>query len=377
MKDIEEIDNKLGADSHNSELLEEKEFLQLALNDILNVETQGLIIRSRIKWAEEGEKSSRYFCNLEKRTGEKKSIFRFKNENDDIIVNQQTILGDISLFYQNLYRKQCDGNNNIMEDFLDSVEIPQLNETDKDFLERPITKQELYDTVTSMKHNKSPGLDGLPVEFYIVFWTDLSDLLLNSFNFSMENGLMSSSQRNGVITLIPKKDKDTLFLKNFRPISLLTVDYKILAKTLANRLKKKLSNLIHPDQSGFLKGRNIGNNIRLIIDIIEYTDFKKIPGAILLLDIQKAFDSVSHEFLLHVLKRFNFSSKFINWIQMFYSSRKSYVTNYGNMTKPINMERGIFQGCPISPYLFLLVIETMALAIRQNSNIKGIQGRVA
>ena len=251
LKDIEEIDNKLGADSHNSELLEEKEFLQLALNDILNVETQGLIIRSRIKWAEEGEKSSRYFCNLEKRTGEKKSIFRLKNENDDIIVNQQTILGDISLFYQNLYKKQCDGNNNIMEDFLDSVEIPQLNEIDKDFLERPITKQELYDTVTSMKHNKSPGLDGLPVEFYIVFWTDLSDLLLNSFNFSMENGLMSSSQRNGVITLIPKKDKDTLFLKNFRPISLLTVDYKILAKTLANRLKKKLSNFIHPDQSGF------------------------------------------------------------------------------------------------------------------------------
>ena len=113
LKDIEEIDNKLGADSHNSELLEEKEFLQLALNDILNVETQGLIIRSRIKWAEEGEKSSRYFCNLEKRTGEKKSIFRLKNENDDVIVNQQTILGDISLFYQNLYRKQCDGNNNI------------------------------------------------------------------------------------------------------------------------------------------------------------------------------------------------------------------------------------------------------------------------
>ena len=184
---------------------------------------------------------------------------------------------------------------------------------------------------------------------------------------------MSSSQRNGVITLIQKKDRDTSYLKkNFRPISLLTVDYKILAKTLANRLKKCLSQLIHPDQSGFLKGRNIANNVRLIIDIIEYTESNHIPGAILLLDIQKAFDNVSHEFLLRVLGQFNFSNKFINWIKVFYSGRKCYVSNYGNLTKLINMERGIFQGCPISPYLFLLVIETMALAIRQNPDIKGI-----
>eukprot|EP00057_Strongylocentrotus_purpuratus_P026288 XP_011680762.1 PREDICTED: uncharacterized protein LOC583642 [Strongylocentrotus purpuratus] len=223
-----------------------------------------------------------------------------------------------------------------------------------------------------MKHNKSPGLDGLPVEFYIVFWKDISDMLIDSFNFSLQNGLMSSSQRNGVITLIPKKDRDASYLKNFRPISLLTVDYKILAKTLANRVKKILSDLIHPDQSGFLKGRNIGNNVRLIIDIIEYTESEQIPGAILLLDIQKAFDSVSHDFLCCVLRKFNFSNEFIDWIKVFYSGRKSYVSNYGNLTRPLNMERGIFQGCPISPYLFLLVIESMALAIRQNPNIQGI-----
>ena len=163
-----------------------------------------------------------------------------------------------------------------------------------------------------------------------------------------------------------------MYLIFFRPISLLTVDYKILAKVLANRLKKCLPNLIHPDQSGFLKGRNIGSNIRLIIDIIEYTETNDIPGAILLLDIQKAFDSVSHDFLLKVLKHFNFDQKFIDWIKVFYSGRKSYVLNYGNLTKPFDVDRGIFQGCPISPYLFLLVIETMALAIRQNDIIKGI-----
>ena len=108
---------------------------------------------------------------------------------------------------------------------------------------------------------------------------------------------MSNSQRNGIITLLPKKDKDSYYLRNYRPISLLTVDYKIFAKTLANRLKNYLGELINSDQSGFLKGRNIGSNIRLIMDVIEYTEINDIPGAILLLDIQKAFDSVNHDFV--------------------------------------------------------------------------------
>ena len=373
LRDIEEVDKQICDDLDNEELLIEKDTLIQALNDILNKETQGLMVRSRIRWAEEGEKSSRYFCNLEKRMGEKKSIFKLKDDKNAFILKLEKIMEEIYSFYKALYAKENDvGLHSVMDKFLDGIEIPQLSDIDKLFLETPISKQELYDTLISMKHNKSPGLDGLPVEFYIVFWKDLCDMLLNSYNFSLQNGFMSLSQRNGVITLIPKKDKDLLYLKNFRPITLLTVDYKILAKMLANRLKKTLSYLIHPDQSGFLKGRNIGNNVRLIIDIIEYTKYKNIPGAILLLDIQKAFDSVSHEFLIRVLKKFNFSNKFIDWIKVFYSGRKSYVLNYGNMTNPIDMERGIFQGCPISPYLFLLVIEIMALAIRQNCQIKGI-----
>ena len=108
------------------------------------------------------------------------------------------------------------------------------------------------------------------------------------------------------------------------------------------------------------------------MDLIEYTESRDLPGAILLLDIQKAFDSVNHQYLLKVLKRFNFGDKFVDWIKTLYSSRKSYVVNNGFFTKAVMMERGIFQGCPISPYLFLLVIETMALAVRQNNDIKGI-----
>ena len=143
LKGIEEIDNKLSTDPNNGQYFNEKEQLISQLNKILDQETQGLIIRSRIRWAEEGEKSSRYFCNLEKRTGERKSIFKMKNDND-IITDQSKLLEEIYLFYQNLYSKQDSSDNlEVMDNFLDSIDIPQIDETDKDFLETPISKQEV------------------------------------------------------------------------------------------------------------------------------------------------------------------------------------------------------------------------------------------
>ena len=373
MDDIAKVKSDIENAPSNDTLFDQLQILESKLNTISEFETKGLITRSRSRWMEEGEKSTKYFCNLEKRTWQKKCINRVK-KGDTLICNQKDVMVEIQNYFQNLYSNpNADQSiSNDIELFLEGIEIPKLSDEDKQIIDQPITKQELYNTLVSMKLNKTPGFDGLPVEFYIVFWPDISEMYLNSLNYSMENGIMSHSQRNGIITLLPKKDKDVLYIGNHRPISLLTVDYKILAKTLANRIKTVLNSLIHSDQSGFLKGRNIGNNIRLIMDIIEFTDVNEIPGAILLLDIEKAFDSVSHEFLFRVLNHFNFGDHFISWIKTLYCQRKSYVINNGFLTKDISMDRGIFQGCPISPYLFLLAIETMALAIRQNKDIKGI-----
>ena len=108
---------------------------------------------------------------------------------------------------------------------------------------------------------------------------------------------MSPSMRRGIITLLPKKDKNQLLLKNWRPISLLNTDYKILAKVLAFRLKKVLPSVIHEDQSGFISGRYIGENIRLFIDVLHYFKINDIPGLVLSIDFEKAFDKVEWEFL--------------------------------------------------------------------------------
>ena len=132
-----------------------------------------------------------------------------------------------------------------------------------------------------MKNNKSPGSDGLTTEFFKFFWGDLGYFLLQSINFGLQKGELSITQKQGIVTCIPKGDKPRQFLKNWRPISLLNISYKLASSCLAERLKTVLPNIIHEDQNGFLKGRFIGDNISLLYDIMHYTERKNIPAMLL------------------------------------------------------------------------------------------------
>ena len=343
------------------------------IKEMEDKETAGLIVRSRVRWVEEGERSTKYFCNLEKRVGEKKVIRQLRLQNNKIIGQKDEILSELHNFYSLLYTSENDQNSlEKMSEFFNNMDIPQIAETDKIKLNAPVIKSEILATLKAMSSNKTPGLDGLPVEFYIVFFNDIIDLLLDMYNFSFTNSLLPQSLRHGVITLLPKKDKDSFLVKNYRPISLLNVDYKIIAKLFANRLKLSLHTIIKEDQQGFMPGRNISANIRSIVDMIEYTDIMKIPGTILLLDFEKAFDRVEHNFSIEVLKKFNLGNNFVQWIKTFYNERTSFVMNNGFFTEQISMSRGIFQGCPISPLLFIIAIEVLGIAIRSSEYIKGI-----
>lgn len=138
-----------------------------------------------------------------------------------------------------------------------------------------------------MKNNKSPGLDGYTVEFFKFFGVDLGYFIMRSLNYGYRIGSLSITQKQGVITCVPKPNKSRFSLKNWRPISLLNVIYKIASSVIANRLKLVLHNLIHEDQKGFISGRFIGENIRLIYDILFETKNQNIPGLILSIDFEK------------------------------------------------------------------------------------------
>ena len=157
-----------------------------------------------------------------------------------------------------------------------------------------------------MKNGKSPGSDGFTIEFYKFFWNDIGYFLLRSLNHSFYSEELSITQKQGIISIIPKGQKPREYLKNWRPISLLNNSYKLLSSCLANRLKQILAKLIHENQKGFLSGRYIGENTRLVYDILNYTEQYNKPGILLLVDFEKAFDSVSWKFLMNVLKFFKF-----------------------------------------------------------------------
>ena len=144
------------------------------------------------------------------------------------------------------------------------------------------------------QNSKRPlGLhDGLSAELYKAFWKDISAILIRALNYAYDTGQLSVTQRRGIIKLIPKKDAEPFFIKNWRPLTLLNCDYKIAAKSIVNRSKPSLPNLINYDQTGFIKGRFIGENIRLIDSVICYAKEKNIPGLLLFLDFENAFDTI-------------------------------------------------------------------------------------
>ena len=196
--------------------------------------------------------------------------------------------------------------------------------------------------------------------------------MIRSFNFAYDNGSLSISQRRGIITLIPKPNKDTALLDNLRPISLLNTDYKILTKAIAKRLEKVLPKVINPDQTGYIKKRYIGENIRLISDIMTYTEEGNIPGIALFIYFKKAFDTIKWDFINCCLKAFNFRPDIQNWVKILYNNVSSCIVNNGFASEFFPLERGVQQGCPLSGLLFVIGIELFARAIKNDDNIKGI-----
>ena len=191
-------------------------------------------------------------------------------------------------------------------------------------------------------------------------------------NFYEINENLNKSQLSGIITCIPKGGKLRIDLKNWRPITLLNSIYKFYSGILAERFKLILPKLIHADQKGFVNGRFIGENLRLIYDIINECEIQNSKNLIILIDFEKVFDSISWKFILDILKKFNFGEKTINWVRSLQNNSNSKILQNGYLSDEISLGRGCRQGDPISPYLFVLAAEFLAEAIRTNTKIKGI-----
>ena len=345
--------------------------LQNDLEALRQRKIRAIVMRSKVQYYEEGEKPTKFFCNIEKRNSSSKSVSKL-NVNGQLIYNQKDILREMRSFYNDLYSSKCLSSTDA-NFFLDRKNITKLSENDQNKCEGLITEAEAKEVLKNMKNGKVPGSDGFPAEFYKFFWNDLGKFLIDSLNEAFTKSKLSITQRLGILTCLPKGEKSQEFMKNLRPITLLNVDYKILSGILAMRMRRVLPHIISSSPKGFLKDRYIGENIRLVYDIISIFKKKGKEGLILLIDFEKAFDSIEWEYMTKILRAYNFGSSFIKWFKILYTDSCSCVINNGYLSEQFHLGRGCRQGDPLSPYIFILAIEPLAMTVKNNNNIQGIK----
>ena len=318
----------------------------------------GNMIRSRAKQTSEGEKPTSYFLNLENRHFTNKiipKIIKSENNEEREITKQSEILEEVEKFYKSLYSVQILENVDLnLKESLEECNVTKLDDTERLQLEGFISYSEALSVLKTMSNNKSPGSDGFTAEFFKVFWRNLGHFVVRSLNYGYEIGEFSSTQKQGIITCIPKEGKSKFHLSNWRPISLLNIIYKIGSGCIANRLKQVLTKIVSSDQTGFIPGRYIGENTRLVYDLMHYTELHDIPGTLVMIDFEKAFDSVSWTFIQETLEFFNFGASFCNWINIFQNNIVSCVSQAGILSNFFKLGRGCRQVDPISPYISLM-----------------------
>ena len=337
--------------------------------DILN----GVRIRSRVDEQLQGEHISAYLVKKQANVHSKQLISSIKTEEgimenvdkDILLKTKDSIMLYIYKYYEKLYlHENFDAE---MQDwFLNHIDR-QLSSEECTLLENEITVNEIFNAIKKMNFNKAPGLDGLPIEFYFKFWNiikkELSEVIINI----TKGMLLEEKQRKAVITLI-HKDGELDRLKNWRPISLISVDVKIVAKILALRLGKVMTNLISENQF-CCPNRTIIECTYKIRDALFYLNQKNYTGAILNLDWEKAFDRVDWTFLSKVLVKMGFPQSTITWFMIFYNNIESMCMINGTLTSPFKIERGVRQGCPLSMLAFVIFQEPLYKAIQKCSSI--------
>ncbi|CAK8694904.1 unnamed protein product [Clavelina lepadiformis] len=221
-----------------------------------------------------------------------------------------------------------------------------------------------------MKKGKTPGPDGLSIEFYVQCWDIIGGGFLEVIKTWFRDASTTNANKEGVITLIHKKGP-TNDLSNYRPISLLNCDLKLYTKILTNRLKGKLNNITHQNQ--FAKPqKSIHDAIIKIRDLYEKSRNEGQNHLFISIDFLKAFDSINHAWLFKVLERMHFPSRFLLAVKNLYSDAKSRIINNGFLSEPFHLKKGVRQGDPLSLYLFILAVEPLICAINSSVEIDGL-----
>ena len=322
----------------------------------------------------EGEKASQWFLRLEKSINDQKFIGQLYNSQNCLTSNQSEIESEIRDFYQKLY-SQSEQSNSSLEDIIDFLPpicvAPQVSTSEVTALDQDMTVEEIGEFLKKVNFESSPGYTGISYKFINHFFSPLGFFLAKAANDIFRKGIFPDTFKIGILSLLPKGDKDKKFLKNWRPICLLDCVYKIFSGVLTMRLNRVLPNIISISQSGFVNGRCINDSLRLLADVLDYGKRFDKSGIIVSIDFCKAFDTLSFNFILNALKFFGFGNNFIRWVSITQNEFQVCTSNAGNIAPPFVLGKGVKQGDPLSPGLFVIALEILSLKIQNDMSIKG------
>ena len=325
--------------------------------------------KSKAKWFEFGEKSNKFFLNLNKCRQSKKQIVEICN-NGQTFRGQEQVTKCVKDFYSNLYdQKDVDTSNNDKDFYAKS---PQLTVEQSKFMDTDLNLKDLYESLLSCK-DSAPGPDGITYNTYKKLWTIAGPIILNAWHYSLQKDELPPSHKESIITLLPKEGKDPREIGNWRPITLSNCDAKIITKALTKKISMVLETIIDPSQTAYIPGRSVSDNLRTNFYYKNYCETKNIDAVLIWLDAKKAFDSVNHEYIRTTLKAYGFGTNFIKIFSLLYKDLSARVMVNGFMSEKIDIKQGVKQGDALSCALFIICIDLVLRNINANTKIEAVK----